>query len=111
MDHAERRAAAAAFRERKSVAGVFSVRCAATGQVWVGRAPNVGSIWNRLSFSLRQGANPNRSLQEAWREHGPEVFIFEIVETIDAEASDYLRNSQLKERLVHWRDALGAQGL
>ena len=111
MDHAEKRAAAAAFRDRKSVAGIFSVRCAANGQVWLGRTPNLDAIWNRLSFSLRQGAHPNASLQDAWREHGPESFAFEIVEPIDAEALDYLRDSVLKERLAHWRGALDAQSL
>jgi hypothetical protein len=111
MNHAEKKAASAAFRERKAVAGIFAVRCVANGQVWVGRTPNLLAIWNRLTFSLRQGANANPSLQAAWREHGAERFVFDEIERLEEEALDFVRDSLLKERLAHWRAALRAPSL
>jgi hypothetical protein len=111
MDHSEKKAAAAAFRERKSVAGIFSLRCATSGEVWVGRTPNLGAIWNRLTFSLRQGANANPKLQAAWRAHGAESFVFAEVERLEDEALGFVRDSLLKDRLAHWRAALGAEAL
>jgi len=69
----DRKAAVAAYRDRKVVAGVDLVRCATTGQQWAGSAPNLATIWNRLSFTLRQGADPHRSLQTAWRDYGAGV--------------------------------------
>jgi len=111
MDHAEKKAAAAAFRDKKAIAGIFAVRCVANGRIWVGRTPNLAAIWNRLSFSLRQGANANPSLQAAWREHGAENLVFGEVERLEDEQLGFVRDSLLKERLAHWRAALGATAL
>jgi hypothetical protein len=107
----DRKAAVAAYKERKAVAGVYVVRCAATGQQWVGSAPDLATIWNRLSFALRQGAHPHRSLQAAWQDHGADSFAFEIVERIDPEKLAYGRDRTMRERLNHWRETLGAEAI
>ncbi|MET4040164.1 hypothetical protein ABIC03_001849 [Bradyrhizobium sp. RT6a] len=44
----DRKAAIAAHKERKTVAGVYVVRCAASGEAWVGQAPNLDTIQNRI---------------------------------------------------------------
>ena len=36
MDRSERKAAVSAYKERKAVAGVYAIRCAKTGEQWVG---------------------------------------------------------------------------
>jgi len=105
----ERKAAIAAYKERKSLAGIYLIRCHASGQVWVGQSPNLGSVQNRAWFTLRFGSHPHRGLQKAWQDHGPESFALEIVETLEDEDSAYVRNAMLKERLAHWREALPAE--
>lgn len=108
----ERKAALAAYKERKIDAGIYAVRCRASGEVWVGQTPNLDKIWNRLWFTLNQGGNSCRSLQAAWSRHGAADFAFEILERIEEEeASSYVRNALLKERMVRWRSDLGAQAL
>jgi len=112
MTNDGRRAAIDAYKERKAAAGIYAVRCRASGETWVGRAADLDKIQNRLWFTLRQGGNPHRALQAAWRAHGAEAFAFEVLERLpDAEASDYLRAAALKDRLAHWRDALGAAAI
>ena len=111
MNSEARRAAIAAYKERKAVAGVYLIRCEATGTTWVGQWPNLDTIQTRHWFTLRQGAHPNRTLLEAWRLHGEERFHFEILERIEDEASPYLRDATLKERAAHWRRELAAQAL
>lgn len=111
MDHAEKKAATTAFREKKAIAGIFTVRCVASGRIWVGRTPNLAAIWNRLTFSLRQGASANPSLQAAWREHGAENLVFDEVERLEDEELGFVRDSLLKDRLAHWRAVLGAKAL
>ena len=110
MTNEDRKAAVAAYKERNA-AGVYAVCCVPTGQRWVGRAQDLRTIWNRLSFALRQGGSPHRALQAAWRDHGPEAFTFEEVERIDDEAVAFVRDSILKERLAHWRAAFGAEAI
>ncbi len=109
MDPEHRKAAAAGCKERKSVAGIYAVRCQATGESWVGRADNLATIRNRVWFTLRHGGHPHRGLQEAWCTHGCERFMLEPLERLDDEPIAYVRDKLLNERLAHWRSALGAE--
>lgn len=102
MDKSERKAAIDAYKERKVSAGIYAVRCASSGQCWVGRAPDLSKIQNRIWFTLRQGSNPHPTLKAAWQEHGPDAFTFEIVEELEDRKSAYLRERALKERHQHW---------
>lgn len=107
----ERKAATAAYKERKAAAGIYALRCVPSGACWVGRAPDLEKIQNRVWFSLRQDSHPHRNLQAAWREHGPDAFTFEIIEKIKDEEAAYLRERILKERLAHWLAALKAEAI
>jgi hypothetical protein len=102
------KAAISAYKDRKVEGGVYAVQCMATGEVWVGSAPDLSKIQNRLWFTLRQGTNTHRSLQTAWTAHGAEAFSFEIVERLNEEAIGYVRDRLIKERLVHWAEQLRA---
>jgi hypothetical protein len=107
MDRSERKAAVSAYKERKTIAGVYAIRCAATDGQWVGAAPDLSTIWTRRSFALRQGIEPNQTLQSAWNTHGADSFTFKILEEIDLDELTYGRERALKERIAHWRAALG----
>ena len=109
MKREDKKAAVAAYKERKAAPGIYVVRCAATGQRWAGGAPDLGTIWNRLSFALRQNAVLHGSIQAAWREHGPESFAFGTVEELTDEQLVFGRERMLKERLAHWCAELGAE--
>ncbi|MGO4839304.1 GIY-YIG nuclease family protein, partial [Rhizobiaceae sp. 2RAB30] len=104
----DRKAAVDAYKERKVVAGIYAVRCGPSGECWVGRAPDLSTMQNRLWFTLRQGNGPWRSLQAAWRSHGPDAFSFEVLERIEGEDIAYLRDGILKDRLTHWTGELKA---
>ncbi|WP_448205896.1 GIY-YIG nuclease family protein [Azospirillum sp. sgz302134] len=107
----DRKAAVAAYKERKAVAGVYAVRCAPSGTVWVGTAPDLGKIQNRLWFEFRLKGSPHRTLQAAWDEHGPDAFTFEVMESLKEETLPFARKAELKARLQHWSEALGAEAL
>lgn len=107
----DKKAALAAYKERKAVAGIYAVRCSATGEVWAGRAPDLGTIQNRLWFTLRQGANPHRGMQATWLAHGAEAFAFECVERLDNDIPLIAHERVLKERLAYWCATLGAMAI
>jgi hypothetical protein len=112
MRQEDRKAAVAAFKERKSEPGIYALVCGPTGERWVGRAPDLATIWNRLSLALRMASTPHRSLRAAALEHGAEAFTFEVVERIDEpDSSPALVAAILKRRLEHWREALGATAI
>jgi hypothetical protein len=107
----ERKAAIAAYKERKTVAGIFVIRSQASAAQWVGQSPNLEKIQNRIWFTLRQGSHTCRSLQAAWTAHGPENLSFEACERLNEEKTPYIRDALLKERLKHWRAQLGAEAI
>ncbi|MBV8474734.1 MAG: GIY-YIG nuclease family protein [Hyphomicrobiales bacterium] len=111
MKDAERRAARAAYKERKSVSGVYAVRCAPCGEVWVGQTRDVEKIWNRIVFSLRGKVIRHRTMQAAWDSHGAEAFDFEVLERLEDEALDFALRSALDERTAVWRERLKAEAI
>jgi len=109
MDNQSRRQLVRDYKERKVRQGVFAVRCAASGEAWVGRSRNLDQQQNGVWFGLRSGGHPNRALQAAWAAHGEAAFAFEVLEAIDdKDLSPYARDNLLKDRAAHWREALGA---
>ena len=106
-----RKAAIAAYKERKPIAGVFVIRCKTSSETWVGQTPNLEKIQNRIWFSLRQGSHTCRSLQSAWTAHGPDSLTFEECERLEEEKTAYIRDALLKERVLHWRSQLHAEAV
>lgn len=111
MLNEDRKAAVAAYKERKVVAGIYLLRCGATGECWAGQAPDLSTIQNRVWFTLRHGSHRQRSLQAAWQAHGEAAFAFEQVEQLDEKALEAGRERVMKARLAHWCAELGAEGL
>ena len=107
----DRKAAIAAYKERKIVAGVFVIRCEASSETWVGQAPNLEKIQNRIWFTLRQGSHTCRTLQAAWTAHGPDSLTFWECERLEEEETPYIRDALLKERALHWRSQLNAEAV
>ncbi|MBR0935236.1 GIY-YIG nuclease family protein [Bradyrhizobium jicamae] len=103
-----RKLAIADYKKRASVAGVFAIRCRASGEVWVGQALDLDKIRNRIWFTLRMGNHRAIELQQSWSTHGEESFALETLERIEDEELAYLRDALLKERVQHWRAQLNA---
>jgi len=100
------------YRDRKVEAGIYAVRCAASGEAWVGATPDLATRQTGIWFSLRHGGHSEASLQAAWATHGEAAFSFEALEAIDDENLGPLgKSSLLKERRAAWIEALSARGL
>jgi hypothetical protein len=107
---ADRKAAIAAYKERKTPWGIFSVRCIASGQVWIGRGMDLDKVENRLRFTLRYGGARPASLQDAWTLHGEGSFVIETLERIEEEeGAGFIRDNWFKARLKFWREELSAE--
>lgn len=91
MDSSRRKAEVTAFKGRNVAAGIYVVRCAATAEQWVGRAPDIDTVWRRLTFELGLGGCRLATLQAAWRAHGSGAFSFEVLKRIEEEIDLYPR--------------------
>lgn len=111
MTTADRKALTAAYKDRKTVAGVFAVICTATGETWVGTSRHIDTQQNGLWFALRHGGSPHRALQAAWKAHEAADFRFEQLDRLPDDISPLARDMELKERAARWRDRLQATAL
>lgn len=110
MDKQSRRDLVRDYKDQKTAAGVYAIRCAPTGQVWVAGSRNIAAQQNSSWFSLRSGGHPNKALQAAWTAHGPDGLAFEILERIDDETLTPMGVvDAVKSRAAHWLAELGAQ--
>jgi hypothetical protein len=108
MDKAQRKAAIAEYKKREEAIGIFAVRCATSGEVWVGSTLNLDTVQNRIWFGLRLGSHPNADMQRAWTSHGGESFSYEALERLDPDEPAFVRDDQMKDRLAHWLTMLKA---
>jgi hypothetical protein len=111
MHKQDRKAAIAAYKERKPAFGVFAVVCTATGETWVGSSRHLDTHQNSLWFALRHSGSPYRSLQVAWTQHGEAEFRFEELERLREDFSETGRLDELKRRQALWRARLFASAL
>ena len=111
-DKSRKKEIARAWTERKRSQGVFAVRCAASGEIWVDASRNLDSQKNSIWFSLRMGSHRNKAAQAAWNAHGQDAFSYDILEEIADDALTPLGvRDLLKVRERHWREQLGAASL
>jgi hypothetical protein len=99
----------AAYKERQARPGVFAVRCAAGGQVWVGSSRELANRQNGIWFALRLGTSLHKAMQQAWRDHGEAAFAYEELQIIDSDGlSAWSLDQALKDAAAAWRARLGA---
>ncbi|ESQ78577.1 GIY-YIG nuclease family protein [Asticcacaulis sp. YBE204] len=111
MDHDEKKAAIAAYKERKSVSGIYAVICNATGEVWVGASRNLEAQQNGLWFTLRLGQHIHKPLQAAYSEHGAAAFRYEELDRVPEDYSEMACKDDLKRRKALWQARLQAEVL
>jgi hypothetical protein len=107
----DRRAAVAAYKERKATPGIYAIHCTASGEAWVGSAPDLATIQNRHWFALRMGSHTQPSLQQAWARHGEAAFEFRIVEAFAEPGSGPVSHSALRDVVRDWALRLQARAL
>lgn len=110
MDNVLKKQLTRIYKEQKVRAGIFAIRCTASGEAWVAKTPDIDKRQNGLWFQLRMGGFPGKSLQRAWNTHGESSFVFEVLEEI-REESEAMVPLRLKEREAQWRKQLGAAAL
>lgn len=101
----DRRAAKAAWRERKQEWAVVSVQIGV--RVWVKLTPDPAALENRLRFMLKQGGTGLApGMAAAWAEAGE--LRFAVLERLDTELSELARERIGAARLAHWETTVPA---
>ena len=90
------------YKEMKFKMGVFQIRNAVNGKIYVEGSTDLDAIWNRHKFQLKMDSHPNVELQEDWRDFGEENFSYEILSEIkqdDTKTIDYRREIMQLEKM------------
>ncbi|MBP7704980.1 MAG: GIY-YIG nuclease family protein [Caulobacter sp.] len=112
MNRDRKRELTSAYKERKARPGVFAIRCAASGEVWIGSSRELHNRQNGFWMGLRMGGHPKKALQAAWKAHGEASFSYEELDELDAEGLEgWSLDLALKARAAEWRERLGAAEL
>ncbi len=106
-----RKEAVRKFKERKPLLGTYSIRCTATGRVWVGASRNLEATRNGAWFCLRNEKHMEPSLQEEWNTYGEPAFQYEILEQLEDDLHPLEVANLLKEKKSQWAAQLGARPL
>lgn len=64
--------------------GAYAILCEG-GEAYVGGSLNIKQRVANHKCGLRRGSHPNRRLQEAWGQRGPEAFSFVVLELVSAD--------------------------
>ena len=111
MKPLDRKAAIAAWKEVKPVAGIYSVACPAEGAIWVGQSRNLAAQSNSLWFMLRLGSHRTPALQAAFDRHGRDGLVYAELERLPEEDMALVQRTLLKDAAAAWTARLGAQRL
>lgn len=108
MKREDRKALRESASRRAIFAGIYALRCLATGAVWAGLTRDLESQARSTGFMLKAGGFADPDLRALWKTHGAAGFAFEVLEQIEPGENPSLLGLTLKERAAHWRAALGA---
>jgi hypothetical protein len=103
-----KKAAIAEYKNRKAPRGMFAVRFADDGPVFVDATPDLDAARNGLLFSLRNGLHRNQELQAEWNTHGESAFRYEVLEKLEDDLAPITWRDLLKEKKRAWVAKLGA---
>lgn len=85
MDKEKRRELLEEFKKIKIYMGVIKITNNANGKICISSYPNLKNKWLNIQGQLNMGRHPNLRLQKDWKEMGPEVFTYEVLEQKDTE--------------------------
>ncbi len=85
---------------RNKVSGIYQIKHAQSGKVYIGSSCCLNDRWMSHKLLLRKGVHENTHLQRSWNKYGKEAFVFSVIE--------YSDQSQLLEREQYWIDELQA---
>lgn len=94
----------AQFLERKQEMGIFQISFEGIENIWVGAAPDISTIQNRIVFTLKHGNAIDNDLTYMYKHHGEAKMRFEIMEKMEFEPDAYLRRGILKTKIAHWAE-------
>ncbi len=111
MNPIDRKARAREYKETPRLAGIYRIHNTVTGKSLIGSTPDIPGMLNRQRFQLDNGSHANKELQSDWKQHGPDVFEFEALDSlkpVDEPGYDPAEDLRVLKKM--WLEKLTAAG-
>ena len=82
------------YKNTPKTAGVYRILNTANGKAYLAGTLNLHGVLERDRFVLGMGSHMCRPLQEDFRAHGADAFVFEILETLPEETNEGIDRSE-----------------
>jgi len=93
----------AEYKRQARPMGVYAVRNLITHVAYIGTATDLPGILNRHRFELKLGGHRSADLARAYKDHGPDAFVFEILDTLEPKNEGGLDYASELETLLSLR--------
>lgn len=99
MDINRKKELVSQWKNRHSEMGILSMRCKATGDVFLGISKDTRVGFNRHRFQLPAKMHPNKALQALWDEYGENGFEYYVAKTLKYDDPTEDQTEKLEELL------------
>lgn len=105
MDKTRRKELQEQYKQIKTFMGVTQITNKVNGKIYIAAYPNLKNKWLSIKGQLSMGMHINSQLQKDWKELGPDVFTYQVLEEKEAdEVAD--RRWELKKLEKEWLEKL-----
>lgn len=117
LDKQQKKQLAAQFAKSFRPMGIFQLRNKITDKIYVGAAMDLDGMRNRIAFFAGQNDAPFYEIKEDWIKHGPDSFVFEVLDRLKPQADEVsdegelaAYKSDLEALLALWLEKLQPYG-
>ncbi len=100
------------YKQMKHDMGLIIIHSKFNNKYCLETSQNLRATMNSVRFKLNGGAYINEELQQAWKEHGEDNFLVEILEKLDYDEdeskTDYKEDLKILQEI--WEDKLKKEG-
>lgn len=72
--------------------GVYAIKNKVSGRIYIGSSADIERRWSVHRHHLNAGTHHSRILQNSWRKHGEDAFVFEVLLIVSA--CDLIKSEQ-----------------
>jgi len=105
VERQNRKAQKDAYKQRKTIGGIYAIKNDRTGKVLLLAAPDIGGIAKRFEFAYKTGTGFHPKLQRELEIYGKDAFSFFTMETLEKRETQTDRefHDDLETLLELWR--------
>ena len=109
MEKDKRKALLEAYKQIKVYMGIYQLRNAVNGKLFIGSTPNLKSRELTLRMQLDGGKHMNSALQQEWKQFGQDAFVYEVLEQAEVTETTDVKH-ELRALESKWKNALHPYG-